>query len=291
MSKGEVPKVPAMRVSASHNSSGSPFIVMLIAMVCRPRIPIAPPAGGRMLLVLRKATVWYRTSHVHCFLPMQQQKTGPKRKRLHSLFTAIMNARSHSLLQYHGRPSWWEFWTRSSSMCSGGPWSTGLNSYTGEVGGEGVGGLLDDDDLSRFCGEGFTSGPLAEDEAACAVADDVAPEEITGAKIQVSRGGSSSLLSAKWMRSAEYWPLRLFITLKVMSFVYFSLASCCLNRFPRRREAAAPRLADSCCRTSSSVAYNLRSRRCSLSCSAFATSDKLSTSLTRKRQQRMKSKN
>ena len=82
-----------------------------------------------------------------------------------------------------------------------------MNSYTGKVGGEGVGGLFDDDDLIRFCGGCVESFAVVEDvvsavEEVVAAVDGVAPEEITGAKMRVSRGGSSGLLSAKWMKSA-----------------------------------------------------------------------------------------
>ena len=131
--------------------------------------------------------------------------------------------------------------------------------------------------MIRFCGGCAVyavSFEFAEDvasvaEEVAAAVEDVAPDEITGAKIRVSRGGSSSLSSAKWMKSALSWPLRLFKTRKVMSFVYLSLSSCCLNRLPRRREAAGPRFADSCCRTYNSAASNRRSRRCSWSFSAM----------------------
>ena len=95
-----------------------------------------------------------------------------------------------------------------------------MNSSTGEVGGEGVGGLLDDEDLTHFCGGCHVS--LAAVDEVVAVVEEVALEEITGAKMRVARGGSRSLLSAKWMKSALSSPLRLFKTGKVMSFVRLS---------------------------------------------------------------------
>ena len=43
----------------------------------------------------------------------------------------------------------------------------------------------------------------------------VAPEEITGAKMRVERGGSSSFVSANLMNSCRSSPLRLFRARKV----------------------------------------------------------------------------
>ena len=71
-----------------------------------------------------------------------------------------------------------------------------------------MGGRFDDDDLIRFCGGRVVSLAFDEDaasvaeEVAAAIVEDVAPDGITRAKMRVSRGGSSSLLSAKWMKSA-----------------------------------------------------------------------------------------
>ena len=92
--------------------------------------------------------------------------------------------------------------------------------YCGEVGGEGVGGLFDYDDLIRICGGCVESLAVVEEvvsavEEVVAAVEEVAPDEITGAKMRVSRGGSSSLLSTKWMKSALFWPPRLFKTRNV----------------------------------------------------------------------------
>ena len=137
--------------------------------------------------------------------------------------------------------------------------SVGENSSTGDVGGDVVGGRRDEDDLTSFCAGGAASA--VDDTAVDKVAP--APEEITGVKMRVARAGSSSLSCAKWMNSSRSSPLRLLRTRNVMSFVYFSLASCWLNKLPRLRAAAGPRIADNCCLTKSSVASKRRSLRCS----------------------------
>ena len=85
--------------------------------------------------------------------------------------------------------------------------SVGENSSTGDVGGDGVGGLREEDDFTFFC-----AGCDVSMVAAANVAIDEeapAPEEITDAKMRGARGGSTSLVSAKWMNSCRSSPLRL----------------------------------------------------------------------------------
>ena len=70
-------------------------------------------------------------------------------------------------------------------------------------GGEGIGGLLDDEDLTLFCGGCVVSLAVVDEQVVAAVeevvaaveevvaaVEEVAPEEITGAKMRVSCGGS-----------------------------------------------------------------------------------------------------
>ena len=69
--------------------------------------------------------------------------------------------------------------------------SSGEKSSTGDLGGDGVGGLREEDDFTFFC-----CGASAVAVAMAAVVEGAAPAEIPGAKMRVARGGSSSLVSA-----------------------------------------------------------------------------------------------